>query len=212
MIPARDEGFAVLRGLYRLDDTKFEHPVTSAVQGEVLHGHVILKTGVARFHVGIEDFIPAGVEIVNQNFATEDRSLGQADDRKNADGTLGMVVPSQTLKRGSWAARELASIFSFGGSGGGPVTGSKGEVSDEAYAGRESSTEQLYPTMVENHDDRIFAYVGQLAPGEYVFDYYVRALVPGTYQHLPMMVSELYTPENFGRTNGELFTVTKKGD
>lgn len=210
MIPARDEGFTVERGLYRQDDTRFEHPVTSAVQGEVLHGHVILKTGVTRFHVGIEDFIPAGVEIVNQNFATEDHSLGRTDDQRNADGTLGMANPDQRVKRTSWAQRELASIFSFGTGGAGPVTDIKGEVSDEAYAGRESYIQQLYPTMVENHDDRIFAYVGELSPGEYVFDYYVRALVPGTYQHLPMMVSELYTPENFGRTQGELFTVTKK--
>ncbi len=212
MIPARDEGFTVERGLYRLDDTKFEHPVTSAMQGEVLHGHVILKTGVTRSHVGIEDFIPAGVEIVNQNFATEDQTLGRTDDQRNADGTLGMAVPMQNTKKTSWASRELASIFSFGNGGAGPVTDVKGEVSDEAYAGRESYIQQLYPTMIENHDDRIFAYVGQLGPGEYVFDYYVRALVPGTYQHLPMIVSELYTPENFGRTQGELFTVTKKSE
>ena len=77
------------------------------------------------------------------------------------------------------------------------------------YANKNTTLRSLYPTAIEDHDDRIFAYVGDLEEGEYVYEYFVRALVPGTYQHLPLVVSELYTPENFGRTSGELFTVTK---
>ena len=206
-IAPRDEGFAVERGLYRQDDTKFEHPVTNAVQGEVLHGRVTIKTGVKRDHVGLEDFIPAGVEIVNQSLATEDHSLEGGSNPGSGDGGLGIARPGKHV---SWATRTIASIFSFGAEGTGPTTNTDGVVSDEEYGGNRTYLTKLYPTSIENHDDRIFAYTAELPPGEYVYDYYVRALVPGVYQHLPLVVSELYTPENFGRSGGELFTVTKK--
>jgi len=52
-----------------------------------------------------------------------------------------------------------------------------------------------------------FAYKDTLNPGVYEFDYYVRALVKGDYLMLPSHVSEMYTPENFGRTKSEQFTV-----
>ncbi len=206
-IPPRDEGFAVERALYRQDDTKFQHPVTNAVQGEVLHGRVTIKTGVTRYRVGLEDFIPAGVEIVNQGLATEDHSLVMGENTSNDASSLGLASPA---KHASWPTRVIASIFSFGSGGAGPLTSTDGTVQDDDYGGVRTYIAKLYPTSVENHDDRIFAYISELAPGEYVYEYYVRALVPGVYQHLPLVVSELYTPENFGRSGGEIFTVTKK--
>jgi len=41
----------------------------------------------------------------------------------------------------------------------------------------------------------------------YEFDYYVRALIRGKFTHLPAVVSEMYFPENFGRTNGGYFEI-----
>jgi uncharacterized protein YfaS (alpha-2-macroglobulin family) len=198
-IPARDEGFAVTRAFYRIDDTKLEHPVKDAVQGEVLREHITIKTGVTRAKVGVEDFIPAGVEIVNQRFATEDSSLGQENNQYS--GYLGLAPRNK-----SSMSSILASIFSSNRNAG-PKNDTDGEVEDESYGGRVDYESRLYPTATENHDDRMFAFLSELLPGEYVYDYYVRALVPGTYQHLPLVVSELYTPENFGRTEGSSFIV-----
>jgi hypothetical protein len=205
-IAPRDEGFSVRRELYKLDDTAFEHPVTSAEQGELLHGRVIVSVPRARFHVTIEDFIPAGVEIVNKNFATEDQSLGVTD----------MPPPRYGMTSGAHEERSwfggFAGVFSLQGKAVGPNKDTDGVVSDDMYGNKETTLRSIYPTAVENHDDRIFVYINQLEPGEYVYDYYLRALIPGTYQYLPLVVSELYTPENFGRTRGSVFTVTKKSE
>jgi len=204
-IAPRDEGFSVRRALYTLDDTVFAHPVTSATQGEVLHGRVIISVPKLRSHVTLEDFIPAGVEIVNQNFATEDKSLGTTNTTQSNDRMNGGAQSGE-----SWFSRSFTGMFSFQGKSIGPNNNTDGVVSDEMYGNRATTLQPLYPSSVENHDDRIFAYVDQLAPGEYVYDYYLRALIPGVYQYLPLVVSELYTPENFGRTAGSTFTVVKK--
>ena len=65
----------------------------------------------------------------------------------------------------------------------------------------------LRPDAEESHDDRLFLFRERLQPGVYEFEYYVRALIPGTYHHLPAVVSEMYFPENFGRTDGRYFTI-----
>lgn len=204
-IVPRDEGFSVRRELYKLDDTTFAHPIHEAVQGEVLHGRVIISVPKTRSHVSIEDFIPAGVEIVNQRFATEDQSLGDTDMipndyRKN----------SQTQSGKSWWIRNIAGIFSSQEKSIGPNEDTDGVVSDDMYGNRNTTLQPIYPSSVENHDDRIFVYINSLEPGEYVYDYYLRALIPGTYQYLPLVIREMYTPENFGRTAGSMFVVTKK--
>ncbi|MEK7118158.1 MAG: hypothetical protein AAB869_00960, partial [Patescibacteria group bacterium] len=183
------------------------HPVSSATQGQVLHGRVIVSVPTTRFHVVIEDFIPAGTEIVNQNFATEDQGLG-SNIQSPFNGAMGMNTKTES-GGGPLFSRSLASIF-FGGKSVGPRSVTDGMVSDEMYGNKNTTLRQLYPSAVENHDDRIFVYIDQLAPGEYVYDYYLRALIPGEYQYLPLVVSEMYTPENFGRTAGSVFTVVKK--
>lgn len=207
-IAPRDEGFSVRRELYRQDDTEFAHPVESAVQGEVLHGRVIVSTPKTRSHVTIEDFISAGVEIVNQRFATEDQSLGASTPSPHYGG-MGVNTKARNNEESLWS-RNVASIFSFGGKTSGPDQSTDGMVSDDMYGNKNTTLQQLYPSAVENHDDRIFAYIDRLEPGEYVYDYYLRALIPGEYQYLPLVVSEMYTPENFGRTAGSMFTVVKK--
>lgn len=204
-IAPRDEGFSVRRELYKQDDTEFAHPVTEAVQGEVLHGRVIISVPKSRSHVTFEDFIPAGTEIVNQNFATEDKSLGIT----SAQSPEEYGINSGARGSGSWFG-EVSSFFQ--GSTVGPNKDTDGVVSDDMYGNKNTTLQPIYPSSVENHDDRIFVYVDQLAPGEYVYDYYLRALIPGVYQYLPLVVSELYTPENFGRTAGSMFTVMKKGE
>ena len=59
------------------------------------------------------------------------------------------------------------------------------------------------------HDDRIFLFVEDLRPGTYKYEYFIRATVPGTFSHLPAVASEMYFPENFGRTAGSVITVSQ---
>lgn len=64
-------------------------------------------------------------------------------------------------------------------------------------------------TFEESHDDRVFVFAETVRPGTYRFEYLLRARIPGTYRHMPATVQEMYTPEVFGRTSGETFTVTE---
>jgi uncharacterized protein YfaS (alpha-2-macroglobulin family) len=107
---------------------------------------------VERRNVQIEDYIPAGLEIVDLSLATESKDL-----RFN-------------------------------------------QVQIKAP--------EIYPDFKEIRDDRAYIFTSYLNPGVYEFDYYLRALVPGTYTQLPAIVSEMYTPENFGRTGSATFQVT----
>jgi uncharacterized protein YfaS (alpha-2-macroglobulin family) len=65
-------------------------------------------------------------------------------------------------------------------------------------------------TREEVHDDRVFLFAEYVSPGTYTYDYTLRALIPGTYRHLPATVQEMYTPEIFGRTNGGTFTIEER--
>jgi uncharacterized protein YfaS (alpha-2-macroglobulin family) len=65
----------------------------------------------------------------------------------------------------------------------------------------------LKPDFQEIHNDRIFLFKERLSPGVYEFDYYVRALSPGKFSHLPARAWEMYFPENFGQTSGTYFEI-----
>jgi uncharacterized protein YfaS (alpha-2-macroglobulin family) len=108
----------------------------------------------------IEDYIPAGMEIVNLDLATEQKSL--------------LLEEEYQRDREYWKAHFDRS---------------------------------LYPDFKEIHDDRVFLYMKSLGPGVYEFDYYVRVLVKGKFTHMPAQVSEMYFPENFGRTDGRYFEI-----
>jgi len=150
-VPPRDEGFSVVREIYSLDDTKNENPLREARVGEVLRVRLQITVPATRNYVAVEDFIPAGMEIVNLDLATEQKSLRLQE--------------------------------------------------------RELSGRELIPDFRELRDDRAFLFKENLRPGVYEFDYYVRALIKGKFSHLPTVVSEMYFPENFGRTAGAYFEI-----
>lgn len=152
-LPVRDEGFAISRGLYALTGDSLDTPLVKAKVGDVVRQHIEITVPVTRRNVIIEDFIPAGMEIVDTSLATED----------------------QTLDAGEKSVKD----------------------------------KRLYPTHKEMRDDRQVLVVDTLPPGQYEFDYFLRALVPGTYTYLPARVSEMYNPENFGRTSAGRFVVEK---
>ena len=74
-IPPRDEGFSITREFYRLDDKENKNPMRDAKVGEVLRGHLQVIVPESSNFVMVEDYIPAGMEIINLDLATEDKSL-----------------------------------------------------------------------------------------------------------------------------------------
>ncbi len=213
-VPSRDEGITVERGLYALTDVDEKKPLTKATVGDVVKGKIRLTIPDQYAHVAVSDFIPAGFEIVNLNLATEDATLlegeggeGEYENRSEYEyeGTMGSVPPPETSFFGTLTSR----IRSFFGG-----TASVAQV-PYAYYGdaygdstyNRSYTRTLYPTHVESHDDRVFLYVEHLEPGVYEYEYYLRALIPGEFAYMPAQAEELYYPEVFGRTSGNVFTI-----
>jgi hypothetical protein len=74
-VAPRDEGFTVTRDFYSLEDVDNKTPITSAKVGEVFREHLQVVVPADRRFVTLEDYIPAGIEIVNMNLATEQKSL-----------------------------------------------------------------------------------------------------------------------------------------
>ena len=167
-IPARDEGFAVERGYYELTDKNFERPVSVAKVGDILKGRLTITVPDERHFVAVEDYLPAGVELINFDYATESRDLLQDLNTEEPEGEVVFWKEERKLK-----------------------------------------TPQFYPDREELRDDRVFLFNEDVRPGTYVYDYTVRVLIPGEYQQLPAMVSEMYFPENFGRTAGKIFKITE---
>ncbi len=224
-VPPRDEGFSIGRYFYALDDKDMKTPLTSAKQGDVLRGHLTITVPEPRNFVTIEDYIPAGMELVNFNLATEDKSL-QPKSSNNYDGGyrggIERIKGRESLMgaiSGSlgWIVDKAKSFLGISTSQQNVGPRNAGQVPVAAppilsVSAKEKTLNpnvQFYPDATESHDDRLFLFSQHVNPGVYEYDYFVRALVPGTYSHLPAIASELYFPENFGRTGGEYFTIQK---
>lgn len=59
----------------------------------------------------------------------------------------------------------------------------------------------------EIDDAEVRLYADYMPPGVHTFRYVARATTPGSFEHPPTTVEEMYEPENFGRTGGGRFTV-----
>ncbi len=63
------------------------------------------------------------------------------------------------------------------------------------------------PTSTELRDEKVALFADYLPAGTYQFRYQMRASLPGQFQTLPAMAYQMYFPEVWGRSAGELFTV-----
>ncbi|HLG25991.1 MAG TPA: hypothetical protein VI588_04395, partial [Candidatus Gracilibacteria bacterium] len=66
-----------------------------------------------------------------------------------------------------------------------------------------------YFNYSEIRDDRMMYFADFLPKGVYEIEYFVRATTPGTFHDLPVLAQELYFPEVFGRSAGNIFEVTE---
>lgn len=61
----------------------------------------------------------------------------------------------------------------------------------------------------EVRDDRMMYFADFLPAGVYELNYFVRATTPGEFRDKPALAQELYFPEVFGRSKGDIFKVTE---
>ncbi len=200
-LPPRDEGITITRDIYTLTDTEEKTPIEKAKIGDIVKGKITLTVPGAYTHVSVEDFIPAGFEIVNQNLDTEQGAVSAEK------GDYGFAPVTHEEERG-YLARAFSRVGTYFGYT--SQTAQTYSAMDYTYSyDVEEGTKTLYPSHIEAHDDRVFLYTEALNPGVYEYEYYLRALVPGTFTHLPARAEELYFPDIFGRTSGGRFTVTE---
>ena len=178
-LPPRDEGITIKRDLYALNDESEKNSLSQAAVGDIIRGKLTITIPDEYSNVAVEDFVPAGFEIINFNLSTENQLL-QEQDNESAE----------------WSG-----------------DGENQDMTFSDFSNPQDSSlkdgRKLYPTHTEAHDDRVFLYMDRLEPGVYEYEYYLRALVPGVFQHLPVKAEELYFPEVFGRTSGDIITITK---
>ncbi len=79
-VPARDEGFALFKAIFRVSDNE---PVNDLRAGETYRVRLSLVTPSERRFVVLEDPVPAGAEVLQTTFATESDSLRELLRRAN---------------------------------------------------------------------------------------------------------------------------------
>jgi len=62
---------------------------------------------------------------------------------------------------------------------------------------------------VELRDEKVALFADYLPRGAYLFSYTFRAVQPGEYRVIPTIAQESFFPEVFGRSDGQLFTITR---
>jgi uncharacterized protein YfaS (alpha-2-macroglobulin family) len=201
-IAPRDEGIAVTREFYSLVDKTNLHPLTSAKVGDVVRGVLTIISPKQRHLFAIEDYIPAGFELIDFSLATEDKAALEGEMGLNPDSGQDISIAEQSgptrstqINFADMAHQLLVAAGFFGNA----------SLTDET--GAPLVYQKFYSDFSELRDDRLFLFAQNVSPGAYTYEYYVRATTPGTFNHLPAVASEMYFPENFGRTAGSIFTV-----
>jgi len=226
LIAPRDEGITITRDLYKIADLDEKSPVKNAKVGDVLRGKLTITLPKAYEFVSLEDFIPAGFELVNFDLSTEDQTLLKNDNNGEEIPPVGIATKAEQTASAGIAAGTITiqptpSFFKKTWLGikeffNGPKEAVPEPATNNSTAGDtgmknldevQPATREFHPDQKELHDDRLFLFKDHLAAGVYEYEYYIRALVPGKFQHLPAKMEEMYYPEVFGRTAGEFFNV-----
>ncbi len=180
-IEPRSEGFVIQRSYYAPRDVKLTTPLTTAKVGDTLHGRLTIIVPEDRTAVAVEDFMPAGFDLINFNLATADRTV---------------LNGGQGAPANQWDTQAV--LNEYDGKGGYQYAGY-----DDGYYGNDAGRWN----HVELRSDRLLLFADYLNKGVYTYDYYVQVTIAGELNNPPAVVSELYFPENFGRTAGEKIKV-----
>ncbi len=80
----------------------------------------------------------------------------------------------------------------------------------QAYSAREQWGWYSPWVHTEMRDDKLLLFADRLSPGVYTADYFIRITHEGEFAHPPARAEEMYFPEVFGRTEGEVFIGKKE--
>ncbi|MDO8590944.1 MAG: alpha-2-macroglobulin family protein [bacterium] len=200
-LPPRDEGISISRQYFALTDTKNEHPVTEGRVGDVLRGQIRVITPKPRPLFAVENFIPAGMELIDFNLQTEDATIINPE-----GGNFGKAMGYNGELRESPLTSSVSFVGNLMGAVGASYDSSLPQIYEEDLARKEQI--QILPVdFKELHDNSLFLFTQNLPAGEYIYEYYARMTTAGQFRELPAVARELYFPEIFGRTEGAVFTV-----
>ena len=62
----------------------------------------------------------------------------------------------------------------------------------------------------ELRDEKVALFADYLSRGSYLYNYTMRATLPGEFRVIPTTASELYFPEVYGRADGQLLRIAAK--
>ena len=155
-------------------------PTTSVAEGELVRVRLRITVPADREFLVIDDALPAGLEAVDLSLRTAAPLPG----------------PGANRARTSYSDED------------------EGEQAEEddirwGYGSWDSGWWSPFDYR-ELRDDRVVYFATQLWKGTYTATYVARATTPGVFVRPPTHVEEMYNPAVFGRSDGGVFTVTKK--
>jgi uncharacterized protein YfaS (alpha-2-macroglobulin family) len=179
-----EAGIQVERWYERFDDPK---PIIDAREGEIVRVRLRVTVPADRQFVVLDDALPAGLEAIDLSLRT-------------AGGIPG---PGAGRAANDYFVNANAGEADEGDSG-------DGGDDDRWYYGSWDSGWWSPFDHKEMRDDRVLYFATVLWKGTYTATYLARATTPGTFVRPPAQAEEMYNPAVRGRSDGGIFTVTRK--
>ena len=161
-----------------------------------------------KYYLPTEQVLPRneGIVVTHEYFAADDNEMDNALDNvklgDNLKAKITLVVPEDryyTMVEDFLPAGLEGIDFGLNTS---QQSLKNNEGNDNSYFGN-----SRYFNYSEVRDDRIMYFADYLPKGVYEIEYYMRATTPGVFHDLPVLAQELYFPEVFGRSGGQILTV-----
>ena len=154
-----EKGLHITRNYYTFDEKN--QLVKTMQSGELYRGELNIIVPEDMYYVVVEERLPAGVEAINFNLETVDKSL---------EYKLEQITKPEGERY--WIDNPL---WRF--------------------------------NHREMRDDRVLLFADYLPKGVYTYSFLIRTGLPGNYHHLPASAYQMYFPEVFGRTGGEILEI-----
>jgi uncharacterized protein YfaS (alpha-2-macroglobulin family) len=182
-IKALDRGVSVRRRyvLASCQDGPKCPEVNEVKLGDVIRVELEIVAPHDLYYVQLEDPLPAGAEAIDTGLATT--SLLAPDPNLQRPG------PGPIMTEGPVAAPSAAITPS------GPPT--------DIYWGW-----WHWYSRSELRDQKVALFADYLGRGSYLYNYTMRATLPGEFRVIPTTASELYFPEVYGRADGQLLRIS----
>jgi alpha-2-macroglobulin len=177
-----DRGITVERWY---EDYETGRPVTSVVEGSLVRVRLRIRTTVDRHFVALTDPLPAGLEALDLSLRT-----------------TGLPGPGAWRNPAAYSDEEEVE-----GEAREPESG--GWRAGWYYGWWDGGWWSPFDHR-EMRDDRVGYVATYLWPGTYSATYVARATTPGVYVRPPAHAEEMYNPAVQGRSDGGVFTVTRR--